>query len=893
MSPLNGLDTAETIDLTREAPGPPDAIDDRLSSLTEFATDLASTTDERAILERAARYLRRFLASDRTSVALADETGDLSVVALSGDGRDFPVGSLVPSDDALPSTPNRAFAAKRLVTADLAATNPGAAFVEHGLRYVMCAPLPTGGAPIGTLNAGRGAAPFSPAEQALFSQVCALVASSVERARLTVRMSEAAEAAQREAAALAVLHEMASRIAAALDRRSVFEVVATLLPTVLPSDRVSYLELAPDGDGAIIWGTAGTSGALQPGGRLPTMGSCFGIVAERRDLVRFEDLASADLVEGPKLVEMGLRSAMAVPVLDSGVAVGTINVASRNAYPFGQLDETVLRLTGRLVGVTIERIRTTEDANRALAESEARLREIIDLVPSQIFAKDAAGRFALANRALADAYGTDVDSIIGRTEADLRGHSRDVLHSRWIDRQVMTEQKTCTVPDVPMTLADGSEVLLHTTKIPYRLGRGDEPAVLGVALDVTAWRRAESALERSEQRFRALYDDNPTTLVTIGPDGRIVTTNRFGATQLGYQPVELVGWPFWELHDVHEQAQVRAQVSTALAMPIEHVARWEGRLQSRDGREIWTRQTARTVKSPDGTTQLLVVCEDVSEVHQLSERLRHQATHDLLTGLFNRAELERRLSRAIDTSKQGARHVLCFLDLDHFKVVNDTCGHGAGDALLRQLSGLLASQLDAEHMLARFGGDEFALLIENMRAVEAEPIVEQLRRAIEGADFRWGGRPFHVTASIGLVELDETIRHPGDALSAADSACFAAKDGGRNRIEIWAPSEHLLISRRSELEWPGRMRAALDADRFVLMAQPLVRLDPDSADRDTVHGFELLVRLRDDDGSLLLPGAFLPATERYNLAPRLDRWVLEQALTVLSAHSSAARQMRL
>lgn len=261
-----------------------------------------------------------------------------------------------------------------------------------------------------------------------------------------------------------------------------------------------------------------------------------------------------------------------------------------------------------------------------------------------------------------------------------------------------------------------------------------------------------------------------------------------------------------------------------------------------------------------------------------TQRLSHQASHDALTGLINRREFEARLERALASARQhGQVHTLCYLDLDQFKVVNDACGHVAGDELLRQLSNLLQARLRESDTLARLGGDEFGVLLENCDLAAAEPVAEALRQTVKDYRFLWQDRAFGVGVSIGMVEINRDSGHLASLLSAADAACYAAKDRGRNRVHVYQEQDGEVQRRRGEMQWATRIGQAMEENRFRLYRQPIIPADPD---RGLEPHHEILLRMLSDDGELVLPMAFIPAAERYNLMPAIDRWVLSKVFSL-------------
>jgi diguanylate cyclase (GGDEF)-like protein len=273
--------------------------------------------------------------------------------------------------------------------------------------------------------------------------------------------------------------------------------------------------------------------------------------------------------------------------------------------------------------------------------------------------------------------------------------------------------------------------------------------------------------------------------------------------------------------------------------------------------------------------------EELRLRQEYAVKLAYHASHDPLTALVNRLEFESRLKLALHTAAtQERQHVVMYLDLDQFKVVNDTSGHAAGDQLLRQVSALLKAQVREGDTLARLGGDEFGVLLENCPLQEAIRIADDLRVCISDFRFVSEGGSFSVGVSIGVVHIADGMLNLTDVLSAADAACYMAKDKGRNRVQFYRPHDSEISMRRGEMEWVSRLRQALQENRFALYAQ---RILPIGELRDSPRPHhELLVRMVDEHGGVIPPMAFIPAAERYSMMPLIDEWVIENALARIS-----------
>jgi diguanylate cyclase (GGDEF)-like protein len=300
-------------------------------------------------------------------------------------------------------------------------------------------------------------------------------------------------------------------------------------------------------------------------------------------------------------------------------------------------------------------------------------------------------------------------------------------------------------------------------------------------------------------------------------------------------------------------------------------------LKRKDGSKLVVLENSRAVRDSDDRVLFYEgTLTDITAAHALSEQLTHDASHDPLTGLKNRREFETRLQHALELSHAtGATHAVLFMDLDRFKVVNDTCGHVAGDELLRQLGQVLQARVRLADVVARLGGDEFSVLLQNCGPNDALQVAHNVLKAVSSFQFVWGAHVFSLGVSIGVVVVNSTFKRLAQVMSAADTACYAAKDGGRNRVVVYQEDAATVARQRADADWVGRAKRALADNRLFLEAQPIRALSLGS--REPPH-YELLVRMRDDSGRAVPPGAFLPTVERYNLSVRYDRWVIGAAL---------------
>jgi diguanylate cyclase (GGDEF)-like protein len=304
-------------------------------------------------------------------------------------------------------------------------------------------------------------------------------------------------------------------------------------------------------------------------------------------------------------------------------------------------------------------------------------------------------------------------------------------------------------------------------------------------------------------------------------------------------------------------------------------------MRHKDGQYINILSRAFAVESEEGKiTRLVGTHIDITERKKAEEQLNYQSSHDSLTELVNRREFERRTEKLLSASKKKNQlHALCYMDLDQFKIVNDTCGHAAGDEMLRQISALLKEAVRDNDTLARLGGDEFGVLMEHCSPDNAYRVTRAIQAAIQEYQFVWENRSFRVGVSIGLVQITDKTNNLTELLKVADVACYMAKDKGRNRIHVHCDEDSELAKRQGEMHWVTRIQHALDEDRFCLYAQMIEPLEKSSGKH-----FEVLVRMIDEEGDIIPPGAFLPSAERYNLMRELDKWVISDTLRSLKTH---------
>ncbi len=381
------------------------------------------------------------------------------------------------------------------------------------------------------------------------------------------------------------------------------------------------------------------------------------------------------------------------------------------------------------------------------------------------------------------------------------------------------------------------------------------------------------------------------TLASIG-DGVLATDDKGCVKYLNPVAEKLTGWdraaaigrPLPEIFHLTGQGGEREDIERLLHCCLE-----EGQsfrlaervtLERSDGRRYAIESTCAPIRSwAGGIVGAVLVFQDVSDKRLMALQLAHQATHDELTGLLNRHAFDGHLQRALEEARAGAvSHALCYMDLDQFKLVNDTCGHLAGDELLCRVAALIQESVRDTDLVARLGGDELGVLLSHCTLAEAEQRAAEIHRALQQLRFTWRDKTFAVGASLGLVPITREIRSVAHLLSAADHACYAAKDKGRNRIQVYREDDATFVRRHGEMSWVARIQQTLEEDRFRLFAQ---QIQPLAAGAPPGLYFEVLLRMVEEDGRIHLPSDFLRAAERYGLMRAIDRWVIRRTLRAL------------
>ena len=403
-------------------------------------------------------------------------------------------------------------------------------------------------------------------------------------------------------------------------------------------------------------------------------------------------------------------------------------------------------------------------------------------------------------------------------------------------------------------------------------------SIIVEARDISGIKAIEEEAEKASKRSNLLLDESPSMLLMLNSQGLIVSCNKFGSNLLGYMDGELIGRNLVTLYSrTFEVEDLKAYLENCVNSE-EMLQTREISYSTKNGRKVWINERVRKIEEHD---QYFLVCENITERYELSKELNYRASHDYLTGLKNRLFFESQLDKTLkEIEKSKTPCCLMYLDMDKFKIINDTCGHHAGDEVLRQIATILTDSVPATSMVARLGGDEFAIILPDNGLAEAEQYAQCIITAIGKHYFLWEGHNFTLGISIGLAEVTDFWRGGVHALSCVDSACYSAKQSGRNRIHIYEEDKQEEL-RREEVVWVNKVQDALrDESRFCLYAQLIKPVD---GDEHYLH-YEILTRMIDENGELAPPEKFIPVAESYNLADKIDMIIITKTLDWLKNH---------
>lgn len=534
-----------------------------------------------------------------------------------------------------------------------------------------------------------------------------------------------------------------------------------------------------------------------------------------------------------------------------------------------------------IIGTAFD-ITDQKNTEKELRNSEDKFSKTFSLTPALIgIVSQEDGKFVDVNKTFHDTFGYTRDEMVGKTSQEL-GLWQDYGTRNKILEEIKKHGSLKGL-EIPYVAKSGKVIQLLGSVEPITIN--NQPCLLEVAQDITDMKRAEAELHKEKEQAQITLQSIGDGVITTDIDGNVEYINPVAEDLSGWSnkrargnPVETV----LNLIDEKNRMPIRSPVADCISRDRSIRLRKQPLLINKDSNTEYSIEiTTSPIRDHEGKTKgTVLVFHDVTELIGLARQLSYQATHDDMTGLVNRREFEERLEAVLDQAKkQKTCHAMAYLDLDQFKVVNDTCGHAAGDELLKQLGNELQYRMRDNDTLARLGGDEFGMLLMNINSKQAVRRIDELHKSIGRFRFVWEDKIFEVGASIGLISINHESGTLADVMSAADSACYVAKDSGRHRVHVYKADDKEIKKRQGELLWLQKITKAFEDQRFMLYYQPIKPLSYRGI--ETGMHFELLLRMIDDNGKPVLPTGFIAAAERYNLIQTIDKWVVSTALDAL------------
>ena len=394
--------------------------------------------------------------------------------------------------------------------------------------------------------------------------------------------------------------------------------------------------------------------------------------------------------------------------------------------------------------------------------------------------------------------------------------------------------------------------------------------------------RAQAEIFREREHAQVTLHSISEAVITTDINKNIVYMNPVARRITGWNEEEAIGMPIntvFRLIQEESREPINSTVDECLETKGTALFNEPALLVNKNGDEFAVENSSSPIRGHSGEIiGAVLVFRNITHIRNLSKKMEFQATHDSLTGLINRHEFEQQLKLAVNSARDdNKQHAICYLDLDQFKIVNDTCGHLAGDQLLKEIAALMPQNMRASDCLARLGGDEFGVLMFDCPVKQAEKVAENLRATIRDFTFSWDKKTFDIGVSIGLVPIRKDSGSVQDVLRRSDSACYIAKDLGRNRVHIYTPDDIEISRRHGELQWVSRIKKALEQDHFQLALQAVMPI----VDMNASTHYEVLLRMTDDNGDIIPPMSFIPAAERYDMMPALDKWVISKTFQII------------
>jgi diguanylate cyclase (GGDEF)-like protein/PAS domain S-box-containing protein len=548
------------------------------------------------------------------------------------------------------------------------------------------------------------------------------------------------------------------------------------------------------------------------------------------------------------------------------------------------LDEHQKLLLKNIANIASEALQLKNTSNEQVHIKSARLSAIVDSSEDAIVSKTLDGVVDSWNLSAENLFGYSADEMIGKPITVLFPKDRMDEEDYFIKQ--IKNNKHIKHFETERLHKNGSLVYISVSLSPIRDLKNEIIGISKIARDISFQKRLQQNIVEEHERLKVTMDSIGDAVITTDKNGIVTYQNPVAEKLTGLSVEESKGLPLHKVFKiVNEKSRLPVENPVEICINENRTVglAHQTLLISHNGGEYGIEDSAAPIRDFNGKTiGAVLVFHDVTAQRQMANEMTYRATHDSLTGLLNRIELEDILAQLIiDAREPSAKHALMYIDLDQFKIINDTCGHGAGDKLLREISRLMETCIRSTDKIARMGGDEFAVILEKCEAAAALKIAELLCKSVDEYRFQHFDKRFHIGASVGLVLIDKPWPSVTSLIQAADNACYDAKNEGRNRVKMHFDAGGIIDTRRNEVHWISLIEEAFENNNFVLYCQRILPFDH----KKYMHG-EVLIRIKDGSIGLISPGLFLPVAERFHIASRIDKWVINEVFTWLKIHQN-------
>jgi diguanylate cyclase (GGDEF)-like protein/PAS domain S-box-containing protein len=566
----------------------------------------------------------------------------------------------------------------------------------------------------------------------------------------------------------------------------------------------------------------------------------------------------------------------------NGLNIGTLCVIDREPRSLSQEQKNML---AGLAEITCKALLSREKNIYELHDKAEVLAAIINSSNDAIISKTLGGIITSWNTAAEKIFGYKSKEVIGQHIGVLFPNDK-VDEEELLINQIINNQSVSHFETTRLT-KNKQAIQVSISLSPIKNAQGEIVGASKIVRDITRTKHLQQKLALEHERLRVTMDSIGDAVITTDNAGVVQYINPAAESLTGWSQHDAVGQPLVSVFNIiHETTRQRCLNPVELCLAENRIVGLAQNtvLISRDGKEYGIEDSAAPIRDHAGNTLgVVLVFHDVSQQRIMANEISYRATHDSLTGLYNRSEFENILSKSIQSPKApDAMDALMFLDLDRFKIVNDTCGHAAGDRLLIEITGIIQNCIRNNDTFARIGGDEFSILLEKCNVEKAHEIATLICQSVDNYRFLNKNQKFRIGTSIGLVVIDQHTRSTSEILQAADNACYGAKSAGRNRVHLHYNNNPSLTDYKKETQWINRIEQALEENRFTLFCQRILPLNHIGKE----HA-EILLRLIDENGKIIEPSVFIPAAERFHMMSRIDRWVVKNAFDWLQRNDAS------